>query len=87
VRPAAPLTGAEELHVGRLRNCVRRTDDSVWCWGNGVGHYAAPLQINGAPAVDVAQVETCDSSDSPRLLMQDGTIQRGTVSINPDCGP
>ena len=89
--PGVKLKGVVDLHMNYLNVCARRTDNSVWCWGAGAGHYAAPLMLGGNPATNIAQINACGSSSIPgnvRLLTQDGKLRHGAnTTITPDCGP
>lgn len=84
------LGGAVDLDVAYQGACVRLADDSLTCWGNGVGQLATPLLVGGSALVDVAQMTTCSSSTlgaSIRYLRTDGTLHRTTLMLTPMCGP
>lgn len=57
------LDRVSSLELGYLGACAVRDDDTAWCWGNGLGNYAAALRVSGTAVDDVASHTFCGSGD------------------------
>jgi alpha-tubulin suppressor-like RCC1 family protein len=70
-----------EVHAGVHDTCVRRGDDTVWCWGDGA---SAPSQVE-FPAGAIAQLDNagaglCARYSDGRLYCASGVVT-GDISI------
>jgi hypothetical protein len=84
----AALTGVVDLEVAYQGACARLGDDSLRCWGTGVGQVATDPTIGGGMIGGVAAMTTCGSSGIPtdiRWVERDGTLHDATSTIDPVC--
>jgi len=81
----AALDGVVALAAGSSEGCVKRNDQTIWCWGNPWETYAAAHPV-GMPASGVVSV-ALGLTTNPRYLTSDGVIHMGAGSREPDCAP
>jgi alpha-tubulin suppressor-like RCC1 family protein len=56
--PVASLTNTAQVVGGFLSACARKTDGSIWCWGNDEGGQLGPGVAAGATSLTPVQVGT-----------------------------
>jgi hypothetical protein len=74
-----PLDDVVDLHGGYANFCARRSDDTIWCWGNGHERYATAYPIPEIVALG-------GTEQAPRFLTSDGVYHMGNTARDPNCG-
>lgn len=86
----AAITGVQRLEVNYLSACAIMDDDSLLCWGQGVGNVATePTFPGGVTASNVAAMTSCSSGEidtgAIRYIQRDGTLIRNVSPVTLMC--
>lgn len=84
----AALSGVRHLEVNYLGACAIMTDDTLRCWGDGVGPVATEPSFRGAPLTGVADLTSCSSNSITTAINHmgvDATYYRSTFEATPVC--
>lgn len=85
---ATPITGVTDISVGYIGVCAKKSDHSLWCWGQGLSNVAVPLTVGASPVDDVALFANCGAGfvhQTIRFLTRNAELHDGTLTIPQTC--